>query len=84
VTSTLQPRRKAGSYPLKIYKYRLVSGKWRSYVSVKARAADYRSYSRCSCKVKLPYKGRWRLRAYAPAAFHRATWSRGYDYVTVR
>ena len=85
VTSTLKPRHTAGSFPLRIYKYRYVSGKWRSYGYVKAKASGYRTYTRCSCKVKLPIKGTWRLRALAPAdTYHKATWSRGYDYVTVR
>jgi len=85
VTATLKPHHKAGTYPLRIYKYRSVAGKWRSYGYVKARAADYRTYTRCSCKVKLPVKGKWRPRAFAPAdTYHKATWSRGYDYVTVR
>jgi len=85
VTATLKPRHAAGSFPLRIYKYRYVAGKWRSYGYVKAKASDYGTFTRCSCKVKLPIKGTWRLRALAPAdTYHKATWSRGYDYVTVR
>ena len=85
VTCTLKPRHSAGGFPVRIYKYRYVAGKWRSYGYVKAKASDYRTYTRCSCKVKLSIKGTWRLRAQAPAdSLHKATWSRGYDYVTVR
>ena len=84
-TSTVKPRHTEGSFPVRIYKYRYVAGKWRSYGYVKAKASDYRTYTRCSCKVKLSIKGTWRLRAQAPAdSLHKATWSRGYDYVTVR
>jgi len=33
----------------------------------------------------LPYKGKWRVRAYAPAdSKHSAAWSSGYDYITVK
>jgi beta propeller repeat protein len=85
VTSTLKPRHTAGTYPVRVYKYRYVSGKWKSYGYVKAKAANYSTYTRCSCKVRLSLKGSWRLRALAPPdAFHKATWSRGYTYVTVK
>jgi beta propeller repeat protein len=85
VTATLQPRHTAGTFPVRIYKYRYVSGKWKGYGYVKARAADYSSYTKCSCKVRLPLAGKWRLRALAPAdGVHRATWSRGYANVTVK
>ena len=85
VTCTLQPRHTAGTFPVRIYKYRSVSGKWRSYGYVKARASDVRTFTKCTGAVKLPFKGTWRLRTCAPAdTHHKATWSRGYDYVTVR
>ena len=36
-------------------------------------------------KMKLPCKGSWRLRAFAPAdAQHLKAWSGGIDYVTVK
>jgi hypothetical protein len=85
VTCTLRPHHAAGTFPVRVYKYRYVSGKWRSYGYVKAKASDFGTGTRCSCTVKLSYMGKWRLRALAPAdTYHRATWSRGYDYVTVR
>ncbi len=35
--------------------------------------------------MKLPSKGSWRLRAFAPAdTKHLKTWSAKYDYVTVK
>jgi len=81
----LKPRHTPGTYPMRIYKYRYVSGRWRSYGYVKAKAYDYSSYTKSKVLVKLPYGGRWRLRAYHPAdSGHLASWSRGYDYVTVR
>jgi len=81
----LRPWHASGSYPLRIYKYRWVSGKWKSYGYVKAKAADYRGYTKCSVKLRLQYKGRWRLRARSLTdTGHVSTWSTGYDYVTVK
>lgn len=85
VYAYLKPRHAPGSYPVLIYKYRNVSGKWKSYGSAKAKAANYSSYTKCAVKLKLTTKGKWRLRAYAPGdSYHVATWSSGYDYVTVK
>ncbi len=81
----LKPRHTAGSYPVRIYKYRYVSGKWKSYGYVKAKASNYSSYTKYSGSVKLAYRGKWRLRAYAPAdSGHPSAWSSGFDYVTVK
>lgn len=81
----LKPRHASGSYPVRIYKYRYVGGEWKAYGYVKAKASNYSSYTKYSVRVKLTAKGRWRLRAYAPAdTSHASTWSRGYDYVTVK
>ena len=81
----LKPRHVSGSYPVRIYRYRHVGGKWKSYGYVKAKASAYSSYTKYSAKVKLPSRGRWRLRAYHPAdSGHAASWSSGFDYVTVR
>lgn len=81
----LKPRHTAGSYPVRIYKYRYVSGVWKSYGYVTAKASNYSSYTKYIKALSLPYAGRWRLRTYAPAdSGHVATWSSGYDYVTVK
>lgn len=81
----LKPRHTAGSYPVRIYRYRLVGRVWRSYGYVTARASNVRTYTRYTRSVRLPYAGKWRLRAFAPAdARHTDAWSAGYDYVTVR
>ncbi len=80
----LKPRHTAGSYAVRIYKYRLVSGRWRAYGYVNAKASNYSSYSKYSAAVRLPYAGRWRLRAYHADSGHATSWSSGYDYVTVR
>jgi len=85
VYGSLKPRNTSGSYPVRIYKYRKVSGHWKSYGYVKARASRYSSYTKYSATVKLTATGSWRLRAYSPAdSAHAATWSSGYDYVSVR
>lgn len=82
----LKPRHTAGTKPVKIFRYRLVSGKWKQYGTyVWAKASNYSSYTKYSASVKLPYAGRWRLRAYHAAdAGQPAKWSSGYDYVTVK
>ncbi len=85
VYATLKPRHAAGSYPVRIYKYRLVSRKWRSYGYVRAKATNYSTYTKASVRLKLTTRGKWRLRAYAPAdSAHSAKWSSRYDYVTVK
>jgi hypothetical protein len=80
----LKPRHVAGTYPVRIYLYRYVSGKWKSAGYVKAKAANYSSYTKYSAKIRLTKSGKWRLRAYHPVdAGQIAAWSSGYDYVRV-
>jgi len=84
VYGSLKPRHTKGTKPVRIYKYKKVGGKWKSMGYVKATASNYGSYSRYKVKMRLTSKGKWRLRAYAPAdSKHAATWSTKYDYVTV-
>ena len=81
----LKPRHTSGTYPVRIYKWRYVSGKWKSYGYFSAKAYNYSDYTKYSRSVSLPYTGKWKLRAYHPAdSQHAATWSSGYDYVTVK
>ena len=87
----LKPRHTRGTYPVRIYRWKKSSsGSWKRYGDpVKAKASDYSSngqlYSKYSVKMRLAKAGKWRLRAYAPAdSGHVATWSSGYDYVTVK
>jgi hypothetical protein len=81
----LKPRHAAGTYPVRIYKYRNVSGKWRGYGYVSARASNYSTYTKYAASMRLAPKGRWRLRACQPSdAGHGVSWSGKYDYVTVR
>jgi thermitase len=85
VKGYLKPRHTSGTYPVRIYKYKYVSGAWKSYGYVTAKATNYSTYTKYSRSVSLPSSGRWRLRAYhASDAANAESWSSGYDYVTVR
>jgi Tol biopolymer transport system component len=85
VSGVLKPQRAAGSRPVRIYKYRLVGKKWKPAGYVLASVTNAGADSKYSAKLKLTVKGKWRLRAYAPAdALHTAAWSSGYRAVTVR
>jgi hypothetical protein len=74
----LKPRHRAGSYPVKFELYRSVrqrdgSYAWVLYRSVSARASDYRPnrrkawYTKYKATISLPYRGKWRIRAYHAA-----------------
>ncbi len=86
VRGFLKPRHKAGTYPVRVYKERYVSRKWRKAGYVRARASNYSSYSRYTASVKFGQRGKWRLRAFHPAGVGQAAavWSKGYTYVRVR
>jgi len=80
----MKPLHTAGTYPVRIYKWRYVSGVWKSYGYVSLKAYNYSTYTKCLRSISLPYSGKWRLRIYAPAdSYHAATWSSGYRYITV-
>ncbi len=81
----LKLRHTKGTYPVRIYRYRYVKGKWKSYSYVKAKASNYSTYTKYTARMKLPYRGKWRLRAYHRGdARHPGTWSSTYDSVTVK
>lgn len=87
VRGKLTPAHIAGTYAVLIYRWRWVSGKWKSYGFVRAAAAagDELTSTVCTRYMHPPLKGKWRLRAFAPADNnHLATWSCGFDSVTVR
>lgn len=73
-----------GTSAVRIYRYRIVHGKPVLYGTyVKAYAAYYRGYTKYTATVRLPYTGKWQLRARAPAdSGHADTWS-GYKNVRV-
>jgi len=82
---TLRPKHAAGTYPVRIYRWKYVSGKWKSYGYLKARASDYGTYTKYKRSIRLSSAGRWRLRAYHPAdSSNSARWSSGYHYVNVK
>jgi Tol biopolymer transport system component len=79
----LKPRHSVGS-TVRIYRWRKVSGKWKSYGYVSAKVSNYLDYSKYTKSMKLPVAGAWRLRALAPAdSGHAKTWS-SIVYVTVK
>jgi hypothetical protein len=85
VYAYIKPGHVAGTYPVRIYKYRLVGRAWKPYGYVNAKASDYSTYTKCTASVRLSTAGKWRLRAYAPADDgHAANWSSGFDNVTVK
>ena len=71
---------------MRIYKWRkTASGSWKRYGYVNAIAQNHSGSTKYRRSIRLPYRGTWRLRAYATEdASHTAAWSHGYDYVTVR
>jgi photosystem II stability/assembly factor-like uncharacterized protein len=86
ISGELRPRHTAGTYPVRIYKYRLVRGSYRSsgYVTAKAWYGTSSS-TKYSARIRLTTKGKWRMRAYALGdAGHTAAWSSGYHSVTVK
>ena len=85
VYGSLKPEHTKGTKPVRIFKYKKVGKKWVRKGYVMAKAYNYKTYTRYKVKMKLTSRGRWRLRAYAPAdSKHAATWSTKYDYVTVK
>ena len=72
----LKPRHRRGTYPVKLYCYRYQYGKWVLRKTYWAKAYDYRTYTKYSKSIRLPYKGKWKVLAYHPADGHNsATWS---------
>jgi len=80
---TLKPRHTSGSKPVKLLFERYSSGKYRPYKTVYASAYNYYSYSRVKAAYAIPYKGKWRVRAYHDDSGHLPTYS-AWLYKTVR
>lgn len=80
--SSLNPRHTAGSRS-KMYFQRYYNGKYRAYKTVYAYSYNYSYYSRIRAKYKIPYKGKWRVRAYHYDYGHAKTYS-GWLYLTVK
>ncbi len=81
--SALIPRHTSGSKAVKLQFQRYYKGKYRAYKTVTAYAYNYSSYSRVKGSYKIPYKGKWRVRAFHDDAGHAATYS-SWLYKTVK
>jgi hypothetical protein len=80
----LKPRHKATTYPVKIYAYRYEGGKYVYKKVYKAKASNYSSYTKYRASIKLPSKGKWRLRTlHAADSLNAKTYS-SWRYVTVK
>lgn len=80
----MKPRHRAGTYPVRVYMYRYLNGRWVYYKSFSARATDYSTdATKYSVRVRLPYAGKWRIHAYHDDANHAATKS-SYRFITAR
>lgn len=81
----LQPQHRAGTKPVRIYKYKKVGPTWRSYGFQPATVTNYKASSRYSVRLVLPSKGVWRIRAlYVGSADYPKAWSSKYDTIAVR
>lgn len=63
----------AGKTRLDFFHYR--NGKWRFYKTVYASNRYYNGFTQYVGRYKVPYAGRWSVRAYHRDASHAATWS---------
>ena len=79
----LKPHHAAGKYAVVFEFQRRVSTHWVTKAALKARAANYRGYSKCSVKVRLLVKGWWRVRAIHLADSLNATTLTGWRAVKV-
>lgn len=77
----LKPRH-SGS-PVKIYAYRLEGTTWKLRVTAYAKSTNYLTYSKYAATIRLPYAGKWQIRAYHTDAVHYSTYS-SYRTVTVK
>jgi len=79
----MKPRQTSGTKPVRIVCYlRTSTGSYVAKKTYYATASNYSSYSKYAAAVRLPYAGRWRIRAYFPAtSYYAATYS-SYRYVT--
>jgi len=81
----LKPAHAKYSVPVKVKAYRYERGKWVCRRTFSAKAYDYHGYTKYVAKVKLPYTGKWKLRANAPSdAQHYSTWTAYTKYFRVR
>lgn len=85
VSGHLKPRHTSGAYSVRVYGYNYYRGKWRSAGYIEFKASNHSTYSKYSRSISILDRGRWRLRAYHPSdSKNAASWSSGYEYVTVK
>jgi hypothetical protein len=85
VTGYLKPRHTAGTTPVVLRLWRYRSGKWRLQTKhYHAKVSSYSSYSKYSMSIKLPSRGKWRLKAYHAKDSLNAETLTTYRSVTVR
>ena len=73
----IRPWHVAGTYPVRVYIERKVSGKWKAYGYLRAKASDgpNQDYSFVTVTKTFPYAGSWRTRPYfAGTAVVLKTW----------
>ncbi len=84
LTGVLKPHHTVGARNVKLLFYRYENGTWRYRKYAWATNTTYLSYTRYRATTSLPYRGKWRVRAYYPSSsLYAATYS-SYRYFTVR
>jgi hypothetical protein len=86
IRGNVRPFQTAGTYPVRFYLERKVSGKWKSYGYLKAKASDgpFQDYSVLAVTKTFPYAGAWRIRPYFPGTARTlSTWG-AYFSLTVK
>jgi len=83
VSGYLKPRHASGVYYVRLEAQRYESGTWVTKRTVKAKNANYSTYTKYVGSLALNLPGKWRVRAYAPAdTLHALTYT-GFKYVSV-
>lgn len=86
VWGTFKPAHTLGKRVVRVYRYRLVHGRWRSYGYVYANQVPVEGssyFAEYAGSIRLPYRGRWRVRALHSDSTHAKSWS-PYEYVYAR
>ncbi len=82
-TGSLSLKKTAPRSVTRLQAYRLERGKWVLRSTQTASLTNSAGRVRYSAKLRLPYRGKWRVRAYQKDAVHATAYS-AYRYVTVK